>query len=67
MIRRSRPSQKIMPAAIRRMQVTQLAISEVSTAVFISPYFFAPKSCAVRTDAPMLQPKAKAMKISVIS
>ena len=55
------------PIAIRTAQVAALKIIVVDTAVFISRYSLAPNSCATMTEQPMLQPKAKAMKISVIS
>ena len=64
---RSRPSQPSVPASISTAQTTALEMNVVYTAVFISPSFFAPKSWETMTEQPMLQPKANAMKISVIS
>ena len=55
------------PIAISTAQVAALKIIVVDTAVFISQYSLAPNSCATMTEQPMLQPKAKAIKISVIS
>ena len=43
------------------------AMQAVDTAVFIFPYSLAPKSWETTTEQPMLQPKAKARKISVTS
>ena len=55
------------PMAISTAHVAALSTIVVETAVFISRYSFAPNSCATMTEHPMLQPKAKAMKMSVIS
>ena len=40
---------------------------EVETAVFISLNLLAPKNMDTMTEHPILQPKANAIKISVIS
>lgn len=57
----------VRPITISITQSTALAIQVVKTAVFKSVYFFAPKSLDTMTEQPMLQPKANAMNISVIS
>ena len=52
---------------MRSMKQTTVAEMDVVTEVLSLLNSFAPKSLETRTEAPMLQPKAKAMKISVIS
>ena len=64
---RSSVGQNRKPSAIRIRHSALLAISVVLTAVFISRHSFEPNSRAMITELPMLQPKANAMKISVIS
>ena len=63
----SRPSQPRMPTSISSRHTRLLDSAAVDTAVFTSPYSLAPKSWDTSTEHPMLQPKAKAMKIRVIS
>ena len=53
--------------AIRKRQQIVVAISVVDTALLRPILSFAPKRRDTSTEEPMLQPKAKAMKISVIS
>ena len=64
---RSSASQPRMPPAISAAHSTALAMQAVDTAVFILLNFLAPKNWDTITLQPMLQPKAKAMKIRVIS
>ena len=56
-----------LPTSIRTMHSTVLLMMAVRAAVFTSAYFLAPKNWDTITELPMLQPKAKAMKIRVIS
>ena len=56
-----------MPTSISSRQTTPLDSAAVDTAVFTSPYSRAPNNWDTSTEQPMLQPKAKAMKINVIS
>ena len=67
LIIRSRFVQKRVPTPISTRHTTPLAISVVYTAVFRSAIRLAPKSWETMTEQPMLQPKAKAIKIRVIS
>lgn len=67
LIRESSAPQHRMPAAISAAHSAAAAISVVVTAVFICLYSLAPNSWETITEQPMLQPKAKAMKIRVIS
>ena len=62
-----RSVQNAVPKTISTRHTAPLAIRVVYTAVFSSESFFAPKSWDTMTEQPMLQPKAKAMKIRVIS
>ena len=66
-IRRSSASQPDRPAIMSAPQSAALAMQAVDTAVFIPPYSPAPKSRETTTEQPILQPNAKAMKISVTS
>ena len=63
----SRASQPASPTSISRATRAAQPIREVVTAVFISRYCLAPKNRDTITEQPMLHPKAKAMKIRVIS
>ena len=67
LMRASKASQPASPAAISRATSTAQPIKEVVTAVFMSRYCRAPKKRDTTTEQPMLHPKAKAMKIRVIS
>ena len=67
LMRCSSAPQPRIPPAISATHSTALAMQAVETAVFILLYFLAPKYCDTMTLQPMLQPKAKAIKISVIS
>ena len=63
----SRASHPKRPTSIRTATSTAHPIREVVTAVFMSRYCLAPKKRDTMTEQPMLHPKAKAMKIRVIS
>ena len=57
----------IRPNTIRKEKHTVVAIIHVETELFSFLYSLAPNSFDTRTEAPMLQPKAKAIKMRVIS
>ena len=63
----SSASQNSIPTAMMAAHSTALAMQAVETAVLTFPYSLAPKNWETMTEQPMLQPKAKAMKISVTS
>ena len=54
------------PAAVRIRLSTAIETTAVLTAVFITPYFFAPKLCDIITELPILLPTATAIKIITI-
>ena len=58
---------EVRPISIRIAQVAKVEISEVYTALFTFVLSLAPKRRELTTEQPTLQPKAKAMKIKVIS
>ena len=63
----SNPAPQLNPAIISTPQTTALESRAVWTAVFMSAICLAPNSWDTMTEQPMLQPKAKARKIRVIS
>ena len=67
LIRRSNAPAPNIPISINRTQSPALKMQAVYTEVLTFLNSFAPKNLETTTEQPILQPKAKAMKINVIS